>query len=252
LKKEALVKGIIYLVVVQLLGFGWCANSYAAGVSGNINFGVIPEAEIDWTVFRVSENRGYGTVFLRGSKGSGDFSQTLRAGETIEIEKTGDTFTGSTNVSTDVDFSNVNLGFRYTMNVSETFSAVFGAHAGIFRQQLTTTDGTQKVRYEQNMFSPIFLSLGGIYRPNDWLQIEAVVSPHNYVYEMVYDIFLRDDYVDRFDEMHIKLTVSQNKNIQYFLGYRTMNYSYTKDRDSDPAAIRLDYSGMYGGLSFRF
>ena len=243
--KDSLVKKIICLVFLC-----WGSSAYAAGIDGNVDSIFMPELEIDWRVFQAS--KGHGTVFIRGSKGSGDFLQSIRAGETIEIEKTGDAFNGPASISTDVDLQTTYIGFNYSMYTSERFNWLFGAHAGKVSQSLVSTDGVQTVRYNQDFVGPIFLSLGGRYKFNSWIAVEGEGSVHMPIFETMFSFFGKD-YINSLTDLHIKLSIIQNKNIQYSLGYRSIKYGY-EDPDviNDPAALHLDYSGMYGGLSILF
>ncbi len=244
------MKKTICLIAAHLVVFSLTTSVYAAGINGNINFTFVPELEINWRVFQAP--RGHGTVFIRGSKGGGDFSQTVSAGETVEIEKSGDVFNGPSSITTDVDLTTTYVGFNYTMYTNESFDWLFGAHAGQLNQSLTSTDGVQSVRYDQNVMGPMFISLGGRYKFNSWMFVEGEGSLHLPIFETLFSIFGKD-YINSVSDLHIKLSVIQNKNVQYSLGYRSMKYGYVDpEANNDPAALHLDYSGMYGGLTILF
>lgn len=250
-------------ILITFLGILWSSHGQAAGINGSVDFGVMPEFEVAllsttldkippfsiWP-FRQDPAEGYGILYIRKGTGSGDFSQSLAAGSTVEIEGQGVTFSGPTIIDTDVKFENFTMGVKYYKHLNERFDFIGGFGIGRLAQSITSKDGTQSIDYDRNDID-LMLNLGFGFRVNDWLLLELETNLDTNFIDTLFP-GPGDSYYMNLTDSYLRLTAVQNSWIRYYLGYRVMKYSYINpDRDNDPRIMHIDYSGMYAGISLQ-
>lgn len=249
-----------YLSVLLVV---WGNNGLAAGTRGDVDFGVLPELEIavlsstldkipPFSIWPLREDptKGYGALYFRKGIGSGNFSQSLTAGSSAEIEGYGVTFTGPTVIDTDIKFEIFGMGYKYYRHLNENFDLVSGFGFGGLYQDISATDGAQTVDYTRNDIDVMF-TLGLGYRINEWLQLELETTLDTQILDTLFP-GPGDSYYMSLTDSYLRLTAVQNSWVRYYLGYRVMNYSYVNpDRHNDPRVMRIDYSGMYAGISLQ-
>ncbi len=238
-------------------------NCLAEGTRGDVDFGVIPELEIavlsstldkippfSFWPLREDPTEGYSTLYIRKGIGSGNFSQSLSAGISAEIEGYGVTFAGPTVIDTDVRFEIFGMGYKYYKHLNEKFDFIGGFGVGSLSQDFTATDGTQTVDYTRHDID-LMLNLGLGYKLNEWLYLEVETSLDTQFMDTLFP-GPGDSYYMSLADSYLRLTAVQNSWVRYYLGYRAMNYSYVNpDRHNDPRVMHIDFSGIYAGLSLQ-
>ena len=249
--------------ILTVLTLVWGSNCLAAGTNGSVGFGVMPEVEIallsttldkippfSFWPFREDPTKGYGILYVRKGIGSGNFSQSLAVGSSVEIEGYGMTFSGPTVIDTDVKFENFTLGYKYYRHLNDEFDFISGFGFGRLAQDFTATNGTQEIEYERNDVD-LMLTLGLGYRLNESLLLEVETNLDTQLLDNLFP-GPGDSYYMYLTDSYLRLTAVQNNWIRYYLGYRVMNYSYINpDRNNDPRIMHIDYSGIYAGISLQ-
>lgn len=261
---------ITFLMSLYTMMFGMSGHCLAAGTKGEIGMQFASEIELSISNNTLNKippfsffgneddtDEQYGAVYFRAGLGSGEFKQDIAAGETLVINDAEQdipvgSFSGPATLEAKIDFNTSHFGVREHWRQGQSFTVFVGGGGSILDVDIKMTDGIQTYKFNDRSLC-VAGSVGGIYHYNDWIDIEGegfLTLPAKNAFAM---LFGEPDYVSSLTDARVRILIKQNKWLQYYVGYRLMKYSYTDyNITNDPAAVRLDLSGAYGGLSLRF
>lgn len=225
----------LQLVIFAVMLINACAsNVISIEADDSVSFSTVE------TSFPLSEQSGL-RLKLRGSRVSGDFSQTVPAGKVILIDNT--QISGPTDVSgtTDLTYVSVSLG-----------SDNMGADSGTTTQKL---NALVYVGLAQTHLDLTLVHAGNTFITDD--RTTELYAQMGMSYEFIPSLYggftwagsLGPD-LSGISEFDLKLNYALFEHLEIMAGYRWFEYNY--DVELDESNVRVDFNGPFIGLYVPF
>ena len=228
-----MIRFSLFLLVIPMICIG--CNVRNIDVDDNVSFSNLEASLL------LTEN-DHLRIRMRGSKASGEYSQTVSAGDLIRIENTPIFGPVEINGTTDVTYFSLAIGREFTGGEFGSKETRIINYIGVAQTNLdfTLRDAGTTYRVDDST-TELYLQYGLAYAISDSVELGFTLATSS------------DFDGSGMNELDLNLHYKLLKQLRITGGYRWFEYSYgAKQEDSNDSEISVDFTGPFIGLDFPF